>query len=472
MEKRKKGSSRLNPAKATKEAEEIVQSLLDDRIPTSDVVAGFQRTLPAGAARASVLRAIAQELRRQSVKPAVERMSEFLIGTGESGHSNALSPALGAALEAAVSLGPDIGTDMAVRVLRQRLFLGVSSRLYLPLADWDKSLGTFFRTQTDSAAVLLRLMAQASAERPLASDFLAAWCILLRLWLTGRNNTGPEQGARANMLLKALCNLDASLVSDDLKFLFPRLIALAGADSVQAIRETVVIRDLISQRFLILPTDPKRNLPVQDSALSPASDRAPQLPQPPVVKPDPLEDLDEKERSLIHTLVAHLRDCHVRDADLQQRLKQQDDHLKSQKRDTDSQLKELTRSAQEAEDANSLLMTRLREAGKELGIKAQECEALKKTVADWKREAERSEHGIQGEQGRLQEEFNKTVRTQLLKPAEDAKEHIVQQLITADQTSPWHRLAVSYDRLYRRIVRIADSQYVEWLPRREGQPPQ
>lgn len=396
-------------------------------------------------------------------------MSDFLIGTGEAGHSNALNPALGAALEVAVSLGPDIGTDMAVRVLRQRLFLGVSSRLYLPLADWDKSLGTFFRTQLDSAAILLRLIAQASAERPPASDFLAAWCILLRLWLTGRNNTGPEQGARANMLLQALCNLDTSLVSDDLKFLFPRLIALAGADSVQAIRETVVIRELISQRFLILPSDPKLDLPVQDSALPSASDRAP---QPPVVKPDPLEDLYENERSLIHTLVAHLRDCHVRDADLQQRLKQQDDHLKSQKRETDYQLKELTRSAQEAEDANSLLMTRLREAGKELGIRAQECEALKKTVADWKLEAERSEHGIQGEQGRLQEEFNKTVRTQLLRPAEDAKEHIVQQLTTADQTSHWHRLAVSYDRLYRRIVRIADSQYVEWLPRREEQPPQ
>jgi hypothetical protein len=469
MEKRKKGSSRLNPVKATKEAEEIVQSLLDDRIPTSDVVAGFQRTHPAGAARASVLRAIAQELRRQSVKPAVERMSEFLIGTGELGHSNTLNPALGAALEAAVSLGPDIGTDMAVRVLRQRLFLGVAGRLDLPLADWDKSLGTFFRTQMDSAAVLLRLMAQASAERPLASDFLAAWCILLRLWLTGRNNTGPEQGARANMLLQALCNLDTSLVSDDLKFLFPRLIALAGADSVQTIRDSVVIRELISQRFLILPSDPKPHLPVLDRVLSPESHGTP---HPPVTTPDPLEDLGEQERSLIQTLVTHLREWHVREADLQQRLRQKENHLQSQKRDTESQLKELKRSAQEAEDTNSRLMTQLREAGKELGIKTQECEALKKTVADWKREAERSEHGIQGEQGRLQEEFNKTVRTQLLKPAEDVKEHIVQQLTTADQTSPWHRLAVSYDRLYRRIVRIADSQYVEWLPRREEQPPQ
>ena len=468
MENRKKKSSKLSPAKVATEAAEFIQTLLDDTQPISEIASDFQRR-HASTSRVSILRAMAQELRGPSNKPTTDRLLEFLLLSTEPGHPNTINPALGASVEVALTLGPEIGQAMGANILRQRLFLGIAGRITLPLPECDRSVGGFFRTQPGSSAVLVRLLAQSPGERAPTPDFMAGWCILLRFWLTGRYPAGTEHSLRAASLLRELCRLDLSILSDDLKLLFPRLVALAGTEALQELRESVVIRNLVSQRFLLLPSYPVPTSPGPQPVQAPAL-QAPQPTPSQVPLPDPFEGLDEQASSLVNSLLVYLRGIGKKDADLLQRLRQQDERQQSLRREAASLSRELKLATQETEDTRTRLEDELRGARTQFTTKAAECETLKKTVDDWKRELQRSEHGLQSEQGRLQEELTKQVRAQLLAPAEDVREHIVQQLKVTDPESSWHRLAISFDRLYRRIVRVAGSQYVEWLPRREEQP--
>lgn len=298
---------------------------------------------------------------------------------------------------------------------------------------------------------------------------MAGWCTLFRFWLTGRYPAGADHSLRAAVLLRDLCRLDPSVLSDDLKLLFPRLVALAGTEALQELSENVVIRELTAQRFLLVQSRSAPTSPIQASAPAPAL--APARPTASQIPPaDLFEDLDEQASSLVSSLLAYLRGSGKKQADLLQRLRQQDERLQSLRREADALSRELKLTTQEAEETKTRLEDELRDARKKLTTKNDECETLKKTVDEWKRELQRSEHGLQNEQGRLQEELTKQVRAQLLAPAEDVREHIAQQLKATDPESSWHRLAISFDRLYRRIVRVADSQYAEWLPRRDEQP--
>lgn len=450
------------------EAAEFLHSLLDDTTPISEITSDFQgRHAPAS--RTSILRAMAQELRGPSSKPTPERLLEFLLGSTEPGHPNTVNPALGASIEVALTLEPEIGQSMGANILRQRLFLGMSGRTALPLPDCERAVGAFFRTQPSSSTILVRLLVRSPGDRPPSGDFVAGWCALLRFWLTGRYPPGADHSLRAAALLRELCTLDPSALSDDLKLLFPRLVALAGAETLQELRDNIVIRELTAQRFLLLPPGRAPAAPIPPSAPPPALP-APRPTTSPAPSTDSFENLDDQASSLVSSLLVYMRGSGKKQADLLQRLRQQDERLQSLRREADALTRELNLTTQKAEEAKTRLDDELRDARKRFTAKGEECETLKKTVDDWKRELQRSEHGLQSEQGRLQEDLTKQVRAQLLAPAEDVREHIAQQLKATDPESSWHRLAISFDRLYRRIVRVAGSQYAEWLPRREEQP--